>query len=69
MTEEYTEIDTYIADGIKVSILKFKIPLNHFDKSNNEKINVVIKVVNNFVLKFLKLNLILIQILEIIHPI
>lgn len=54
MTEEYTEIDTYIADGIKVSILKFKIPLNHFDKSNDEKINVVIKVVNNFCPKISK---------------
>lgn len=48
MTKEYSEIDTYIADGIKVSILKFKIPLNHFNKSIDEKINVVIKVVNNF---------------------
>ncbi|GMG56084.1 unnamed protein product [Ambrosiozyma monospora] len=50
---EYTVEDTYIIDTIKVSTIKFKVPLNHvnlnsFGLNTSSKIDVYIKLINNY---------------------
>lgn len=44
-TQTYTELDTFVANGIKTSVLRFTLPLDHSAQSE-ETVPVVAKIVN-----------------------
>lgn len=43
---EYTELDTSVVGGIKTSVLRFDLPLNHNSADVSETVGVVVKIVN-----------------------